>query len=475
LIKVFDELWSEARDAFNQSRTFEKARSLAYGAITCMGRRTLTGMLTASGKQFMDWSSSYRIFEKDRVNTEKLFDVALRHGLQCLPSDEIVVAHLDDTLLKKTGKKVAGTAWRRDPLGPPFHTNFIWAQRFVQISLAIPQDNGCCQSRSLPVDFFHCPSVKRPKPKADSQELKNFREQKRILKMSKQGALRIQHLRKKLNDMGKQNKGLLMSVDGSYTNATVLKSLPDGVTLIGRVRKDAKFYQPAEEHSKLGRPKIYGARIPTPEQIRQSPSVPWQEIRGWAAGKVHTFNIKVVPNLLWRAAGEKHNLTLVIIRPLGYRLTKNSKTIYRQPVYLIHTKSNQPLDKLLQAYLWRWEIEVNFREEKTLIGCGQSQVRTEKAVKNLPAFVTAMYAFTILAAHKAYSKRTQLILPRPKWYPAKTDQRLTGSEMLNLFRCQYWLEKPHLNFSGFVKKELYYQTLKKISNPFTAAVFYARK
>jgi hypothetical protein len=39
-------------------------------------------MITASGKQFVDWSSSYRIFEKDRVDTEKLFDVALRDGLQ---------------------------------------------------------------------------------------------------------------------------------------------------------------------------------------------------------------------------------------------------------------------------------------------------------------------------------------------------------------------------------------------------------
>ena len=475
MIKAFNELWGECRIAFNQSRTFEKARSIAYGAITCMGRRTLTGMLTACGKQFMDWSASYRIFEKDRVDTEKLFDVALQHGLQCSPSDEMIVAHLDDTLLKKTGKKVLGTAWRRDPLGPPFHTNFIWAQRFVQISLAIPQGKDCCQSRSIPVDFYHCPSAKKPKPKATAQELKNFRDQQRILKMSRQGVIRIQHLRKKLDALGEQTKELLVSVDGSYTNGTVLKSLPDRVTLVGRVRKDAKFYNPAREQNKFGRRKVYGDRVQTPEQIRQSPSIPWQKVKGWAAGKLHTFNVKVVPDLLWRAAGENHKLTLIIIRPLGYRLTKNSKVIYRQPAYLTHTLSNQPLEKLLQAYLWRWEIEVNFREEKTLIGCGQSQVRTEKAVKNLPAFVIAMYAFINLAAHKVCSKRTQHILPRPKWYPAKNEQRITGSEIINLFRCQYWLEKPHLNFSGFVSKEHHNQSLKKISNPFAAAVFYARK
>jgi hypothetical protein len=30
---------------------------------------------------------------------------------------------------------------------------------------------------------------------------------------------------------------------------------------------------------------------------------------------------------------------------------------------------------LLQYYLWRWGIEVNFREEKALIGIGEVQVR----------------------------------------------------------------------------------------------------
>jgi hypothetical protein len=467
-------LWADGRDAFNQSRTAEKARAIAYGAITCMGRRTLTGMITACGKQFMDWSSAYRIFEKDRVDTEKLFGVAREHVVQHTASQETIVAHLDDTLLKKTGRKVAGTAWRRDPLGPAFHTNFVWAQRFIQISLAIPQGDNYCQSRSIPVDFYHCPSAKKPRGKASPEEQNFFREQQRILKMSRQGVLRIQHLRDKLNQLG-EHKELVVSVDGSYTNATVLKSLPEGVTLIGRVRKDAKFYQPAQEHNPLGRKKIYGERIPTPEQIRQSQEVPWQNVKGWAAGKLHTFNIKVVPNLRWRAAGKGHQLTLIIIRPLGYRLTKNSKPIYRQPAYLVSTQTDQSIEKLLQAYLWRWEIEVNFRDEKTLLGCGQSQVRTEKAVKNLPAFMIAVYSFINLAAQKVCSKRTQQILPRPKWYPAKSEQRITGSEIINLFRCQYWLQKANLNFSSFVEKEQRNQTLKNISNPFTAAVFYARK
>src|SRR5512145_1777421 len=112
-----------------------------------MGRHTLTGMLTASGKQFIDWSSAYRLFSKQRIDTDKMFEVIQQNVLKENQQEEMIIAHMDDTILKKTGRQVPGTAWRRDPLGPAFHTNFIWGQRFLQISMALPQYNDNGQSR----------------------------------------------------------------------------------------------------------------------------------------------------------------------------------------------------------------------------------------------------------------------------------------------------------------------------------------
>jgi hypothetical protein len=124
-------------------------------------------MLTGSGQQFMDWSQAYRLFSKHRIDTSKMFKVVLSEVLQELTDEQMIVAHMDDTILKKTGKHIPGTAWRRDPLSPPFHTNFIWGQRFIQISMALPDHPGCCQSRAIPVDFYHCPTVKKPRKSAD--------------------------------------------------------------------------------------------------------------------------------------------------------------------------------------------------------------------------------------------------------------------------------------------------------------------
>ncbi|MCH8541897.1 MAG: hypothetical protein LAT58_14175, partial [Opitutales bacterium] len=56
---------------------------------------------------------------------------------------------------------------------------------------------------------------------------------------------------------------------------------------------------------------------------------------------------------------------------------KGSGRRYTQPAYLICTDPELPIEELLQQYIWRWDIEVNHRDEKTILGVGQAQVRKE--------------------------------------------------------------------------------------------------
>ena len=467
-------LLNQCADAFNQESAWRTGHDLAFGALNCMGKHTITGMLTASGQQFIDWSSAYRLFSKHRVDSSKLFDVVRCAVVQEFDSEEMIFAHMDDTLLKKTGKKIPGAAWRRDPLGPPFHTNFIWGQRFIQISMALPDHQGCSQSRAIPVDFHHCPTAKKPNKKADEQAWENYKEEKQKLKLSKQGSKRLAELRNRLDKQGAYEKQLIVSVDGSYTNEEVLKHLPQRVTLIGRIRKDTKLYDLPMEQPLLGRKRLYGEQLPTPEQIRQSDLYPWQEVKAWAAGKEHTFDVKIIKNTLWRSAGSEHQLQLVVIRPLGYRLTKSSRILYRQPAYLICTDNDLDIEKLLQAYLWRWEIEVNFRDEKTLLGSGQAQVRNPESIELVPAFIASIYALLHLASFRSLKKSNQMLLPRPKWYQKKVEKRHTTGDLINNLKAQLWARAIGVNFSGFVKQELRTQSLRNSSNPCTSAMFYMR-
>lgn len=474
MIEEFDFLLNQCAEAFNSENARKTGRSLAYGLLNCMGRHTLTGMLTASGQQFIDWSRAYRLFSKERVDTSKLFDVACAGTIQELGAQQMIVVHMDDTILKKRGKTIPGTAWRRDPLGPPFHTNFIWGQRFLQISMALPDKGLCSQARSIPIDFHHCPTPKRPRKTAEAQDWENFKEQQRQLKLSKQGCERLKQLRNALDKQGMKERELVVSVDGSYTNEEVLKHLPYRITLIGRIRKDTKLHALPDDQSAKGRKRFYGNKLPTPEEVRLSEDYSWIPVKAWAAGKEHTFNVKIIKDTLWRTAGQKHLLQMVVIRPLGYRLTKSSRMLYRDPAYLICTDNNLSIEKLLQSYLWRWEIEVNFREEKTLLGCGQAQVRNPESVKNVPAFISAIYALLLLAARRSNISADQPLLPRPKWYPKKDNKRQSTGDLINNLKAQAWAKSIDLNFSAFVKTEIKTQSLRNAANPCTSAMFYAR-
>ncbi len=119
--------------------------------------------------------------------------------------------------------------------------------------------------------------------------------------MSAVGIERITILREGLNTDGFSDMKLILSVDGSYTNETVLRRLPANVELIGRIRKYAKIYAlPEFRSTQKGRKRYYGEQLPTPQEIRQDTTIPYQPIEAWAAGKIRSFDVKVVKDVRWR-------------------------------------------------------------------------------------------------------------------------------------------------------------------------------
>jgi len=148
--------------------------------------------------------------------------------------------------------------------------------------------------------------------------------------------------------------------------------------------------------------------------------------------------------------------------------------LYREPAYLICTDNELNVEKLLQAYLWRWEIEVNFKGKKTLPGCGQAQVRTHESAERVPAFISAIYAMLHLAAHRSLKTANQMLLPRPKWYQKKEGKRHSTGDLINNLKAQAWTKAIGMNFSGFVNHELKTQSQRNAANPFTSAMLYMR-
>lgn len=434
--QTLDELITQAQATSGRCETRLRAHVLSQ--LVCLGRHTITGLLCTAGRPFGDWSADYRLYTRQRVEPGALFGVARREWAACVPAEDPLVAALDDTIQRKRGRKIAGTAWRRDPLSPPFAVNWTWGQRVLQISGLLPlNEEGL--ARAIPIDYAHAPSATRPRKNAPPEAWDEYRRQQQELNINVQARQRIEHLQQHLQQE-QPGRRLWLVVDGRFTNGTLLKNPSVGVTLIGRTRGDAKLFlpPPAGGGPRGGRPRTYGAALPTPEQVRKDDRIPWQSVRAFAAGRTHEFRIKTLGPLRWRASRGAPQ-RLIVIAPLGYRLTQRGKLLYHQPAYLLCNDPDASLERVLQAYLWRWDIEVNFRDEKTLLGVGQAQVRHPQAVQNVPAVAVAAYAMLLLAAVKAFGP-TGLgsALPPPAWRRRERPQRPATMSLINQLRHELW-------------------------------------
>jgi len=75
LLETFDHLPQSWRGVFAQERTFERARRLTFGLLTCLRMHLTSTAICASGRQFQDWSADYRVCSRSPWEPRQLFDV----------------------------------------------------------------------------------------------------------------------------------------------------------------------------------------------------------------------------------------------------------------------------------------------------------------------------------------------------------------------------------------------------------------
>ena len=469
-------------DAFRQHRTWKRAKRLGFGQLACLGRHTIASLICAGGRQGDDWSADYRLFARDKWNVDDLFAPVVRGVLHMLPGEAPLVVAMDDTSLRKTGRKIPGVGYRRDPMSPPFHVNLVTGQRFVQLSAMVPAGPAPSSARGVPVRWRHCPPVPKPKASADEETKKTYRKKCREKNLSTCGRDQIKQLRHEMDHLHHaKHRRLVVAVDGSYTNKTVLRDLPDRTTFIGRIRKDAKLHHPprAEQQCQFGRQRRYGDVAHTPEELRTDDNIPWQSVQACASGRTHTFRIKEMKPVLWRKAGVDLPVRILVIAPTRYRLRKGSRFLYRQPAFLLSTDQDMPIEELLQYYVWRWDIEVNHRDEKQLIGVGQAQVWSPQSVERQPAFAVASYAYLLLAALRVYGiNERRPDLPIPKWQKGEdTPGRVSTQKLLQQLRSELWayaIERLEGSFSDFVNDPTKDAKCRKSEIPLESVAVLAR-
>jgi hypothetical protein len=435
LIDSYRDIVRAATVAFKDPRARRKAEEEAIGLICGDGPKTITSAIRWNGRQHLDWSSDYKLFSRAKWSHDDLFRPIIEEALGSdSGTGQYVVTGTDDTLIRKTGRKTPGTAYARDPLSPPFHVNLVLGQRFVQSSIMVRAGGPGTQWRAVPAGFVHAPPLKPPH-RATPEQIAEIKERRKKHNVSTFAAKELHRLSNEVRHFSGGSKRMIHCVDGSFASKVYMGGAPHDVTIVARGRKNARLraHLPADRRS--GNRK-YGDQLPTPEETLRDKSIPWKGTRLFIAGKWRMLKYKEVSSVCWPRVACDKPMRLIVIKPAGYRLRKGSRLLYRQPAFLFALNSECiPLKTLVEAYLARWEIEVTFRDAKTVIGVGQAQVWNKTSVEKAPAFVAACHACLLLATIQALGDRRsdEVFGTLPAWRKMP-QMRPSVRELVNLIR-----------------------------------------
>ncbi len=432
LLEAFIFLLQLWRPAFSSKRSFNSAREYACAMIGAFGlKKTLSNVSISTGKLDEKPSAIYKFFSLLKWGPEDLFNPIIQNCLPWFKKGYIAIG-VDDSKFKKTGKKIPNTSWHRDPMSPKFHVNLIWGLRFLQFSALVPlYDFFGAPCRAIPIRFIDAPPVKKPGKKASDKEREEYVQAKMTHSLSTIFVNHAKKLREYLNSIGQASLRIIFVCDGSFCNTVCLTMSMVGMDILARCKKNAVLCFAAQDEGR----RQYSKNKFNPENVRQDESIPYRKGQFFYGGQHRAIRYKEVKNVLWQRVTKSLPLRLIVIAPIPYE--HGGRKNYREPGYLLTTDLVTPVEELIQVYLDRLQIEYNFRDEKSVFGVGEAQVRNEKSVTREPAFTVAVYSALLLASIMShgdrYSEERDLL---PKWrkVPIRPSCRMLMKELYNELR-----------------------------------------
>ena len=422
LLKNLHSLLTAHRPLFGQQRVYERVGWLVWGELLAFGRHTVTQLLLAQGLAGEDWSAWYRLFSRGRFPAERAGAVLVRESLAHVGPDEVYVVAGDGTQTLRSSRKLEGAGWLRCLRTPPFRVGIHVAQRWFNGSWLVPEEQG--YSRAVPLYWQPAFTEKSsPVAHAPSKEWEAARDF-------------LGWLKDQLHACGRASQPLLMVADGGFDTLGLWKQLPAGVTLLARSAKNRVLYTLPAPHSGRGRPRKYGERAPTPQEV-------WQTRRGWrqltlgVRGRERHLQVKVQGPFLRQGAPDCP-LMLLVVRGKDHAHTR------RPPLpFLVNAVQDPaghwtlplPLETLL-CWAWqRWEIEVCHRELKTTFGLGHKQCSNPTAAVTSVQWSAWVYALLLLAGYRTWGLCGGPPVPTRWWSGAP---RWSLATLWRAYRAALW-------------------------------------
>jgi len=338
---------------FARPASFENFQALVAGWILCPGRHTISRVIQAALSmvpQAKHHSAFYRFFSRSAWSADALGAVLLDQLVPFAGSEVILI--VDDTLCHRTGPHLYAGAMHHDALrstygrGTAKSVFFAFGHNWVVLAIAVTPPWNLNRRFAIPVLFRLYRSKKRT-PK------KHYR------KRTELAAELIRTARKALPE----DVRVHVLGDSEYACKTVVRSLPKEIQFTGPMVANAALFEETAPYAGMGRPRVTGKRLESPEQLAQNKSIAWRTITPTLYGRPVSLKVKTCDCLWYTAAGS---------RPVRVVLTHDPKGRFKDRSYF-STDTDRSAEAILEVFSFRWEIEVAFRNTKQTLGLQDAQ------------------------------------------------------------------------------------------------------
>src|SRR6187455_2787676 len=377
--------------------TFQTFVGLVVGLIAQTRRRTVCGMLTGAGlDQVWHHSRAHRLFSNARWSGDAL-GLALADLIVAglLPAGAALTIAVDDTLFKRSGKKVFGATWHHDgaaqgpkPIG--FGNCWVVAGLIVQLPFL-----------SRPVCLPVLARLWRPRHTG-----------------------KIAHARELAELIADRYRDRIVHVvgDAAYVGER-LRNLDGRITWTSRLKLTLVLHElPPPRTGRSGRPRTRGARLGTPTDLAADATAAgwWRATRVRRYGRTDTVQITEI-TCLWYGSFRSRTVRVILVRDDNPRTRDRNDRGYGLP--LVTTDLESSAEDLVARYAARWGIEQAFADARQILGVGQARNRTRRAVERTVPFglicfsvVTVWYALHGHAPQDVTGHQA-----RARWYTTKTE------------------------------------------------------
>lgn len=420
---------------------------LLQSHILCKGNRTVTELLKRMGLRRVKNHSKYHdFFSKAKWSALNGSKILLMKLVSLTPSS--VTFSIDTTVERRKGPKIKGLGIQRDAVRSTKGRKVLvpglnWLVCAIHIQLPWSK-----RKWALPVLTILMPPEN---PLSSSKNEHDLKKTKRHKTLSHWTCQVVKQLRRWLGP----NIKIIIVADSAFATYVLANTCIDlGVTLVSRMRLDARTFEFPPVTKGRGRKKLTGKRLPTFQYMLKDPTLIWDKAMiWWYGGKPKEIQF-LTTTCLWYGYG---------IRPVPIRwvLTKDRD----QEAVIFSTDTTQSFSDIIEVFVDRWSIEVTFEEARRHLGMETQRQWSDKAIERVTPCILASYSIiNLIAIESLKSECDEISIQTSSWYKKG---HVTFSDVLAHVR-RLILRKNYFHDFG-ENTELWKYELEEIINQMAAA------